>query len=216
MSRHRKGKHGDSKLGPLDPAKLEAIRAKYNIGEVPVVLGSMEPITAYDGIATREGFACHLCVYVSGTELSIVEHYKKAHGPGEPKSHIPCSYQQLCGKDTHKSKFRVHPKTVPEPVTSLEAMMSSLRKEVTLMEKPSESTVNARAINPWLLASGFHLHIETFDVKELTALVAGGLDAKTTKLRKVVRKYYFRATDLLPLTNELVKQMLLSPDPPKR
>lgn len=216
VARHRKSKHTESKAPTLDLEQLKAICLKHGIGDVPVIEAQREPIISYDGITVKEGFACQVCAYVAGTELSIIEHYNKEHGSGVPKSYTHCSYQQLCGKDTHKAKFRVHPKAIPEPVTPLEAVMEAMREEITLLAKPSESTVNARAISPWLLASGFHLHVETFNKTELMALVAGGLDTKTAKIRKVVRKYYFKAADLLPVTPELVKQMLNSPDPPKK
>lgn len=199
----------------MKPAVLAVICERYGIGEVPVVVPSMDPIIAYDGITIREGLACHLCAHVSGTQNSIKDHYNKNHGSATAKSYIPCSYQQLSGKDTHKAKFRVHPKVVPPPSTTLEAMMKAVREEVTLLGKPDQSTVNARAISPWLLASGFHSHTEGHDMGALMTLTAGGTDVKTTKLRTVVRMYYNRLTGLLPQTDTLVKQMLNSPDPLK-
>lgn len=199
----------------MNPQMLVAICTRYGIGDVPVIEALMDPIIAYDGITIKEGFACHMCGHVGGTKNSITDHYNKKHGSREAKSYTLCSYQQLCGKDTHKTKFQVHPKVIPPPPTTLESMMNDVREAATLLGKPDESTVNARAISPWLLASGFHSHTEGHDMSALMALTAGGNDPKTLKLKKVVRMYFHHATKLLLSTDTLVKQILNSPDPLK-
>lgn len=215
-ARHIKDKHGEGKLGTVNPDKLQAICKMHGIGVVPVIEAAVEAIVSYDGIDIQEGVGCHLCGYVATTVVAINEHYNKVHGSQEPKLHAPCSYQQLNSGQSHKTKFRVHPKIIPEPPTTLEAMMLGVREAVTSTATRSQSTVNSRAINPWLLASSFHTHVGDHKVAELIALTAGGEDAKTTRIRKVVRKYYDRATDQLAATHVLVKQMLNSPDPGKR
>lgn len=215
-ARHLKDHHSANKLGPLDQERYDAICATYGIDALPVIQASLEAVTAYDGIKVSEGLCCDLCGFVGSTEDSLRVHHNKSHTTQLRKSHTPCSYQVIGSGATHKTKFKVTPKIIPDPPTSLEAMMAAVREGVTATAKASESQLNARAVSPWLLACGFHLHIEGFDTAELSALTFGSMDDPTVKLRSVVRTYYSHATSLLATTDVLVRQMLNSPDPQKK
>jgi hypothetical protein len=77
---------------------------------------------------------------------------------------------------------------------------------------------NARLVSPWLMRTGWHLHIQGHSVESLHALVTQHEKKNSpaiTMLRTAVHQYFEKATDLLDATDELVLQKLNTSDSDK-
>ena len=76
--------------------------------------------------------------------------------------------------------------------------------------------IDARRVSPWLLTTGWHLHISGYDHKELSALVRMPKLDEFSTLAMTVVGYFRECYSYIDVTDDLELQYLNSPDPTKQ
>lgn len=105
------------------------------------------------------------------------------------------------------------PKTHEE--ATIDSMLEELQINAMAMTRVDVKAVNARSISPWLLFTGWHVHIQDYETKELLSLISIPKEDEFPGLKNLVRTYMLKATDLMDSTDDLCLQYLNTADPAK-
>jgi len=206
--------HKSSKV-PLNMAELTKLAKEFNIqSEMPTISG---PIPRLHGLALIPNCVrCPLCDKIYGKD-SLNMHYSRDH-PGIPTpTSLPTCFAQQLNRGIYKTLFQVivPPKTTI--MTPANTIIENLRKERdTIIQKYIPHDVDARAVSPWLLSTGWHTHVAEYDTDELIHLVkVPKQEDHLDKLSKAVLMLLEKGYGYLDQTSEIVLQRLNSADPAK-
>ena len=204
----------------VDTLKIKQIINEYGLlQEMPAING---PIPQVEGLLLiKDCVKCPNCdnIYSRG---SLRMHYSRQHptmiNPGADG--LPAVFAQQLNKGANKKLFEVIPYPIPttsSPKSTHQAIIKNLRSERdNLIKNYHPKEIDARAICPWLLATGWHFHIQRYNAEDLCKLVAipkneGRLD----KLGNAVQSILSHAYDKIAITSTLVLQKLNTSDPIK-
>lgn len=131
---------------------------------------------------------------------------------------LPGFLAQQLDHGIHKPLFQIIPitKTTSTPLnTTLITRLREQRNKAIRSYVPQD--IDARAVSPWLLTTGWHLHVQPFPVAELQRLVESPRkNDPLYKLSNAIDMLFERGLTLLDQTPELILQKLNSPDPQKK
>jgi len=186
--------------------------------ELPEIAGGGPPMPEFAGLQCHKGLLCKHCNKVVGTESSMAKHYTNDHAEVQkPKIFEEVDYQQLHqGSGSGRTIFQVElqpRKDVPPDAV----LVARLRAETdkAFEEDIDISDVNSQGINPWLLTTKWHLHVDGYEVAHLQGLVKPLHEKEAPRLVQLVEEYYINATALIDQTDDLTLQHLNTPDPAK-
>ena len=202
----------------VDLAKISDIVAEYNLlQEMPIIHG---PVAQFHGLTLWKDYVkCPECGAIYSRE-SLRSHYSRHHVSKARPNNLPGIFAQQLNQGANKRLFQVIPYSLPTtsiPISSPNLIIQNLRsRRNDLIEKYSSNELDARAISPWLLSTGWHIHTQPYKAEELCKLVAipkgeGRLD----KLGPAVQSLFEHAYRILSITNILVLQKLNTADPMK-
>lgn len=162
---------------------------------------------------------CPICcsVYSGG---SIRVHMAEHPGAKVRPDSLPKITAQRFSNGRYKKLFEVIPPHTPaatiHPSESLQLAMLLRTKRDKAINDYKPSDIDARAVSPWLLTSGWHLHVARYDVTMLRTLAAHPKgDVVLGKLVPAVAMFFSTSIALIDITNEYPLQLLNSPDPDK-
>lgn len=172
----------------------------------------------FAGLQRHRGYLCKHCKKVVGTKGSMAKHYTNEHPEVQkPKEFEIVDYQQLHqGGGRGQMIFQVEPR--PQKAMSPDDLLvATLRAETdkAFEEEIELSDVNSRGVNPWLLTTKWHMHVDGYEVEHLRGLVKPLRAKEAPRLVELVEKYYVNATALIEQTDALTLQHLNTPDPAK-
>ena len=206
--------HKSSKI-QLDMAELTKVAKEFNIqSEMPKISG---PIPRLHGLPLIPNCVrCPYCDKIYGKD-SLRMHHSRDH-PGTPTpTSLPTCFAQQLNRNIYKTLFQVivTPKTTI--MTPANTIIENLRKERdTIIRKYIPHDVDARAVSPWLLATGWHTHVAEYETDELIHLVkVPKNEDHLDKLSKAVLMLLEKGYGYLDQTSEIVLQKLNSADPAK-
>jgi hypothetical protein len=220
IGNHLHNFHGTGLDIQVDTYKIRQIINEYDLlQEMPVING---PIPQVEGLLLfKDCVKCPTCQIIYSRE-SLRMHYSRNH-PGMIKlkaDSLPGIFAQQLNKGANKKLFEVIPCPTPTtsfPISSPQDIIQHLRSDRNnLMEKYHPKDIDARAVSPWLLITGWHVHTQPYNAAELCKLVAipkneGRLD----KLGNAVQSVLNHAYDIMTITSTLVLQKINSSDPIK-
>jgi len=208
--------HKASKI-QLDMAELTKVAEEFNIqSDMPTISG---PIPRLHGLALIPNCVrCPYCDKIYGKD-SLRMHHSRDHSsiPTPDIASLPTCFAQQLNRGIYKTLFQVivSPKTVI--TTPSNTIVENLRKERdTIIQKYIPHDVDAQAVNPWLLSTGWHTHVAEYETDELIHLVKipkqeNHLDKLSNAVLMLLEKGY----GYLDQTSEIVLQKLNSADPAK-
>ena len=180
------------------------------------------PIPQVEGLLLfKDCIKCPKCDTIYSKE-SLRMHYSRHH-PGMTNikaDSLPRIFAQQLNKGANKKLFEVIPSPTPTTSFSLSSpqdIIQHLRSERNdLIEKYHPKEIDARAVSPWLLSTGWHIHIQPYNTEELCKLIAvpkneGRLD----RLGNAVQSLLSHAYDIMTVTSTLVLQKINTSDPVK-
>jgi len=194
---------------------LQLVREQHNLKtELPVLAG---PIPQLQGLGVvKNCVECPLCSMVY-MRTSLKMHYSRSHrGTSVPKNLTPVTAQRL-DNGSNKQLFTVIPTLQATTMSSAEEMISELRRNRNAtISAYLPTTVDDRAVSPWLLSTHWHEHVRPYKTEELMDLVAlpkheGDLD----QLNSAVLDVMNLACDVMDVTDDLILQRLNTNDPVK-
>jgi len=209
--------HHKNLIQNIDDTKLSKLAQEFGIlPELPMISG---PIMEVYGLPLFSNCTkCPQCGKIYGKD-SLYMHYARSH-PNipipNPHSLATCSAQQL-DRGAHKSLFCVN--VVPKQVatTPFMTIVEDLRNERdTIIQKYIPNNVDARAVSPWLLSTGWHAHVARYEMDELIHLVKVPKNENhLDKLPKAILILLEKGHGYLGQTSEIILQKLNSADPAK-
>jgi hypothetical protein len=201
----------------LDRTKFPALVADNSIHEELPPLHFDSAMEPFDGLKIDPGLRCIHCPKVAGTRDSMIKHHQRCHlkEHATPKSWPSCHIQRLTSSPgKHCAYWEVTlPKTHEE--ATIDSMLEELQINAMAMTRVDVKAVNARSISPWLLFTGWHVHIQDYETKELLSLISIPKEDEFPGLKNLVRTYMLKATDLMDSTDDLCLQYLNTADPAK-
>ncbi|KAF8814338.1 hypothetical protein BYT27DRAFT_7250136 [Phlegmacium glaucopus] len=199
----------------VNEEQIAAVASQWNLAdEMPVVRG---PVVQITGLPLLEG--CIKCPTCSGvfSRATMPSHHSSKHA-GTPTPNFgafPPVHAQQLNKGQHKTLFEVIvPSTLSEPAVS-NAIIEHLRTSCdNLVPQYFPSTLDARALSPWMQFTGWHSHIQPFDTPDLIALVAPLRKDEPAlhRLAAAITAIYDMGYDFIDKTNIIVLQKLKSDD----
>jgi hypothetical protein len=214
VARHFSEKHKGIGVH-IDQKQITDIATQWNLAtEMPTING---PIVQISGLPLIEG--CVKCPICSGvfSRTTMPSHHSSKHAdiPTPGFSTLPPIHAQQLNKGQHKTLFEVIViSTFHNPAASntiLEHLRTSRDNMVT---QYFPSTLDARALSPWMQYTGWQSHVQPFQTAELIALVGMPRKDETLlgKLAAGVTAIYDGGYQLIDKTNIIVLQKLKSDD----
>lgn len=204
----------------VDTSKIKQIIKEYDLlQEMPIIKG---PILQVEGLLLfKNCVKCRECDNIYSRE-SLRMHYSRDHtGMMNPKANsLTEIFAQQLNKGANKKLFEVIPCPIPTtsyPIPSLQDIIQHLRsKHNDLIEKYHPKDIDAGAISPWLLATGWHIHIQPYKADELCNLIATPKnEGRLDKLGDAVQSLLNHANNIMTVTSTLVLQKINISDPIK-
>jgi hypothetical protein len=216
---HFRHKHSDSGAYPSSTI-IEKATKKHNLANaIPELWKSNTPISRLPGLPVMDRCVrCTLCTSVYA-DSSIRTHITKKH-PGSTVialGSLPAIHGQKLSQGRNNKIFEVFPCSLPHgalakttPALYLESLRDIRNKEIL---EYNPATVDPRAVSPWLLSTGWHLHLQGSDPQALRAYtIAPKNEGYLDFLQAGVIAFVERAAALIEHTPELVLQSLNTPD----
>jgi hypothetical protein len=220
IGHHLHNFHNLDKGIQVDASKIKQIIKEYNLlQEMPLING---PIPQVEGLQLfKDCVKCPECDIIY-SKVSLRMHYSRQHqGVSNLRADgLPGIFAQQLNKGANKKLFEVipHPtSTTSFPISSPQNIIQHLRSERNdLIEGYRPKEIDARAVSPWLLATGWHIHTQPYNAEDLCRLVAipkneGRLD----KLGNAVQNVLDHSYNIMTLTSTLDLQKLNTSDPVK-
>lgn len=214
VARHFSEKHKGTAV-QVDQKQIIAIATQWNLcKEMPIVKG---PVIQIGGLPLIDG--CVKCPICSGvfSRTTMPSHHSSQH-PDTPTPSfatlLPIHAQQL-NKGQHKTLFEVIViPTFHEPAVSNIILEHLRTSRDNIMTQYSPSTLDARALSPWMQYTGWQSHVQPFQSPELIALVGMPRKDETAlgKLAAAVTAIYDAGYKQIDQTNIIVLQKLKSDD----
>jgi hypothetical protein len=212
---HLTGAHPGGKM-KVDVQKLNAlVEDGVLIKDLPT-LRYEHPVEPFAGLQVHPGLRCVHCPKVTGNQATMIKHHHAEHGKDHstPKTWPACHMQRLTSAGgKHRGYWQVESPQAHE--VSIDSMVEQLQVKAMDTIKVDMTAVNARSISPWLLATGWHTHIQGYETKELLSLISIPKEDEFPGLKNLVRTYMLKATDLMDSTDDLCLQHLNTADPAK-
>jgi hypothetical protein len=200
----------------LDVQKLHALVENQELTEDLPTLRFERPVEPFEGLQVHPGLRCIHCPKVTGNQETMIKHHRTEHAKDHstPKTWPTCHMQRLTSAGgKHRGYWQVEPSRTDE--VSIDSMVEELQIDAMAMTRVDVKAVNARSISPWLLFTGWHIHIQDYETKELLSLISIPKEDEFPGLKNLVRTYMLKATDLMDSTDDLCLQYLNTADPAK-
>ena len=213
---HLNKAHSGSKM-KLDIQTLNALVENEGLSEDLPTLHFEQPVQPFKGLQVYPGLRCVHCHKVTGKQETMVKHHRTEHGEGHitPKIWPTCHIQRLTSVGGKHCGYWQVESPQREEEASIDSMLQELQLQATDMIKVDMTAVNARSVSPWLLATGWHLHIQGYKTQELLDLISIPKEQEFPGLRALIKRYMIKATDLIDSTDNLCLQHLNTADPAK-
>jgi hypothetical protein len=211
VSGHMTEKHKDLHQ-QVKAAKIRKIVEDYHLDDTFKKIPNYSH-PPYAGLKTFKGFHCNNCDLNSTSKAYLERHHTKSH-PGKDKSLSPATLQHY-----HSGHSGLVYWACQEPVTvystiSVEAnnFIRDVKQSLSQLVMPDIDEVDARQIDPWLLATNWHQLIQGHDKTQLKNWVDNANRHNwESLLKKWVLDYMKRSLGAKMHLIEL--QMLNTPDP---
>ena len=208
-------------MNQVDIGKINQIVASYNLLQAMSIING--PISYIDGLSLFVDYVkCPECDNIYSRD-SLRMHYSRSHsdmGNCKPNS-LPGLFAQQLDQGANKKLFHVIPHSATPndsfPSLSTDDVLQNFRtRRNNLILEYYPKDIDARAVSPWLLFTGWHIHIQPYKANQLCKLVSmprgeGRLD----KLSNAVQSLFKHAYHIITVTNTLVLQKLNTTDPIK-
>ena len=204
----------------VNTINIQNIVDEYNLlQEMPIITG---PVPQIHGLKLLNNYVkCPQCNNICSRE-SLRIHYNRQHSDIKncKINSLPGIFAQQLNHGANKKLFQVIPYPISNiscPTSSPKDIIKNLRSERdNLIQQYYPKDIDARAVSPWLLATGWHIHIQPYDAIELYKLVAMPKnEGRLGKLSYAVQSLLTHAYDLMVVTNTLILQKLNTADPIK-
>ncbi|KAK7434305.1 hypothetical protein VKT23_020255 [Stygiomarasmius scandens] len=206
---------------------------------MPSINASTKPILAYGGITVTHGQKCPNCSFI-GCPKRVVQHISQAHKGIPLLKPLPVQIQTLNAGHHAARQFVVNvPSTLSPSVSSAAHSQSALPPQASGISTDPWSAIqmsalgatfdwsnyegkadpNYRLISPLLTHTKWHMLLESVEaqyIPSVCAQVTYPVASEFPKLADAILHYFKQATNLLDHTDELVAQMLNSPEPNKQ
>jgi bloom syndrome protein len=192
---------------------------KCSISETyPEIETSRETFPRISGLQLKTLVGCPECGYVASQKP--VQQHMRTHHPASKKALEASVLAQVLNPGVTKKLFRVGSEV--STITTSSDSPSSILDEIKQFSWQSYAAPadvpNARLVSPWLMRTGWHVHVQGHSVEDLHALVTR-VDREATPLinalHSAIHQYFEKATDLLEATDELVLQKINTSDSDK-
>ena len=204
----------------VNTAKINQIVAQYDILQhMPIIKG---PIPEVDGLhLLQDHVQCPECDCIYARD-SLRMHYCRQHPSMQncQANSLPGIFAQRLNQGSHKQLFEVIPHPTPNiPLATLSSceIIKNLRSgQNDLIEEYYPKEVDARAVSPWLLSTGWHLHVTSYDTQALCKLAAiPKNEERLDKLSNATHGLFQEAYRIMTVTNTLTLQKINTSDPIK-
>jgi hypothetical protein len=212
---HLKKKHAHTGFKKEHKAAIQTLAESANISDsYPIIISSETPPAKYSGLPVHSSAGCPHCPFVNSTKKLINQHLKAEHAElgGQAEENIPT---QVINRGVTKNLFRVTLPTQTEAPQQTDAILKDFQNFNWKSVETALAIPNARMISPWLMRTGWHLHVQPYDKKQLGDLVKMPEKDTFPGLHENVTQYFETATNLLNDTDELVLQRINTADPDK-
>ena len=214
VSRHFSEKHNEIHVS-INQKQITAVAAEWNLAkDMPVVKG---PVVQFGGLPLIEG--CVKCPICSGvfSRTTMPSHHSIRHAnvPTSNFATLPPIHAQQLNKGQQKTLFEVIViSTFYEPAASNTILEHLRTSRDNIVPQYFPSTLNARALSPWMQYTDWQSHVQPFQIAELIALVEMPHKDETPlrKLAAAVTSIYDTGYEHIDKTNIIVLQKLKSDD----
>ncbi|KZT18427.1 hypothetical protein NEOLEDRAFT_1152627 [Neolentinus lepideus HHB14362 ss-1] len=197
----------DMLLDVLDELEVEQSLPRITDGLV---------VQEIQGLKVHDGFLCNQCSKIRLNRKSMLQHYSDIHPDlPPPLQFTACKAQRLTTGAGSSSIYCKVEKPISSPDTPWEQMITTAQMEMAGTEVAEDRDINARMVSPWLLTTRWHEHVQGYNISELCHLISTPRKDEYPDLPHLVLAYMERATNLINHTDELVLQVLNTPDPAK-
>jgi hypothetical protein len=204
----------------VNTAQIMQIVAQYGILQhMPIIKG---PIPQVDGLyLLQDHVQCPECSSIYARD-SLRMHYCRQHPSMQncQANSLPGIFAQRLNQGSHKQLFEVIPHPTPNipisPLSSSEIIENLRSGRNDLIEECYPKEVDARAVSPWLLSTGWHLHVKSYDTQTLCELAAMPKnEERLDKLSNAIHGLFQEAYRIMTVTNTLTLQKINTSDPIK-
>jgi hypothetical protein len=211
VSGHMAEKHKDLHQ-KVKAAKIRKIVEDYHLDDTFSKIPNYSH-PPYAGLKVVKGFHCKHCGLNSISQEYLSKHHNKKHSD-KPINISPATLQHYHGGQGGHVYWACQEPVTVHPTLSVEAnnFMREIKQSLSGLGIPEVDRVDARQVDPWLLATNWHQLIQGYDKALLKSWVDNAnKDNWESLLKKWVLDYTKRSLAAKMHTMEL--QMLNTPDP---
>lgn len=197
---------------------IQHIPHKFTTMKELPALFDHEPLE-FKGLHTEQGFKCPnaRCFRGYTTKKSAKAHFISEHTGDTLPDHLPSIYMQRFSKGPGNDKaWFVVRRRYEDAFHSFAGELEGLLARAEEITPVAAEKLDPRLVGPWLLSTGWHLHIDKFKKEDLLRLIAHPkTDERWGNLAKGLESYSDACLGLMSTTSHLALRRLNTSEPLK-